>query len=167
MFRFRKLKEEESRRKEVLGQAKQSEQSSTESSVLDGAQNSGSTSEDSKDEQVYLTFFNIYRIFWCMVYFISSLFLTVTNIMQESHENGSIVANSNGGLDPSRNERTLNGTSEKACPSFCDFSFFVPFCDQQVKIFVNMLYGFQEAVSKPTSPDATKLTDQENGNDVV
>jgi hypothetical protein len=32
---------------------------------------------------------------------------------------------------------------------------------------INMLYGFQEAVSKPTSPDATKLTDQENGNDVV
>lgn len=52
VFRFRKLKEEESRRKEVPGQAKQSEQSSTESNVLDGAQNSGSSSGDNKDEQV-------------------------------------------------------------------------------------------------------------------
>ncbi|KAK8443690.1 hypothetical protein SEVIR_9G014300v4 [Setaria viridis] len=110
--RFRKLKEEESRRKEVLGQAKQSEQSSTESNVLDGAQNSGSSSGDNKDEQ-------------------------------ESHENGSIVANSNGGLDHSRNERTLNGTSEKEA------------------------VDGHSSVSKPTSPDAPKLMDQENGNDVV
>ncbi|RCV39971.1 hypothetical protein SETIT_9G014200v2 [Setaria italica] len=110
--RFRKLKEEESRRKEVPGQAKQSEQSSTESNVLDGAQNSGSSSGDNKDEQ-------------------------------ESHENGSIVANSNGGLDHSRNERTLNGTSEKEA------------------------VDGHSSVSKPTSPDAPKLMDQENGNDVV
>jgi YidC/Oxa1 family membrane protein insertase len=96
--------------------------------------------------------------------------LTVINIVQESHENGSIMTNSNGGLDPSRNERILNGTSEKACPSFCDFFLFLygnlkhPSTGLKV---INMLYGFQEAVSKPTSPDATKLTDQENGNDVV
>jgi hypothetical protein len=72
MFRFRKLKEEESRRKEVLGQANQSEQSSTESSVLDGAQNSGSTSEDNKDEQVYLIFFLTF-IRYFGVWFISSV----------------------------------------------------------------------------------------------
>ncbi|CAL4920081.1 unnamed protein product [Urochloa decumbens] len=110
--RFRKLKEEESRRKEVLGQAKQSGQSSTESSVLDGAQNSVASSGDSKDEQ-------------------------------ESHENGSILANSNGGLDHSRNERSLNGTSEKEAADG------------------------HSSVSKPSSPDAPKLTDQENGNDAV
>lgn len=55
MSRFRKLKEqEESRRKEVLGQAKQSEQTSSESSVLDGAQNSGASSGDNQDEQVHV-----------------------------------------------------------------------------------------------------------------
>uniref|UniRef100_A0A804M777 Membrane insertase YidC/Oxa/ALB C-terminal domain-containing protein n=1 Tax=Zea mays TaxID=4577 RepID=A0A804M777_MAIZE len=50
--RFRKLKEEESRRKEVLGQAEQSEQSSFESSVVDGAQISDASSGDKNDEQV-------------------------------------------------------------------------------------------------------------------
>ncbi|KAF8708764.1 hypothetical protein HU200_030151 [Digitaria exilis] len=111
--RFRKLKEqEESRRKEVLGQGKQSEQTSSESSILDGAQNSGASSGDNQDEQ-------------------------------ESRENGSIVANGNGGLDHSRNERTLNGTAEKEAAD--DHS----------------------SVSKPASPDAPKLTDQENGNDAV
>jgi len=51
MFRFRKLKEEEeSRRKEVLGQARESEQSSTESRVLDGAQNLDVSSGNNNDE---------------------------------------------------------------------------------------------------------------------
>lgn len=56
MFRFRKLKEEESRRKEVLGQAKQSEESSSESSVIDGTQNSDVSSGDKKDQQVQSNF---------------------------------------------------------------------------------------------------------------
>ncbi|XP_039825401.1 ALBINO3-like protein 1, chloroplastic isoform X2 [Panicum virgatum] len=50
--RFRKLKEEEeSRRKEVLGQARESEQSSIESRVLDGAQNLDVSSGNNKDRQ--------------------------------------------------------------------------------------------------------------------
>lgn len=53
MFRFRKLKEEESRRKGVLEHAKQSEQSSAESSVLDGAQNIDASSGDNKYEEVH------------------------------------------------------------------------------------------------------------------
>jgi len=56
MFRFRKLKEEESRRKEVLGQAIESEQPSTESRVLDGAQNLDASSGNNKDEQVQFFF---------------------------------------------------------------------------------------------------------------
>ncbi|KAL5684337.1 hypothetical protein ACJX0J_010722, partial [Zea mays] len=80
--RFRKLKEEESRRKEVLGQAEQSEQSSFESSVVDGAQISDASSGDKNDEQ-------------------------------EPHEIGPIVANSNGGVNHSRNEKTENFSSEK------------------------------------------------------
>ncbi|OEL31602.1 ALBINO3-like protein 1, chloroplastic [Dichanthelium oligosanthes] len=88
--RFRKLKEEESRRKEVLGPAKQSEQSSTESSVLDGAQNSDASSGDNKDEQ-------------------------------ESHENGSVVANNNGGLNHSRNEKeAADGHSSVSKPASPD-----------------------------------------------
>ncbi|GJM97229.1 hypothetical protein PR202_ga14139 [Eleusine coracana subsp. coracana] len=80
--RFRKLKEEESRRKALEGQADQSEQPSPDSSALDGKQNSDVSAGDNEDEQEFL-------------------------------ENGSIVSNSNGGLDHSRNERTLNGTAEK------------------------------------------------------
>uniref|UniRef100_A0A804P651 Membrane insertase YidC/Oxa/ALB C-terminal domain-containing protein n=1 Tax=Zea mays TaxID=4577 RepID=A0A804P651_MAIZE len=49
--RFRKLKEEESMRKEVMGQGKQSEQSSSESRVTDGTQNSDVSSGDQKDQQ--------------------------------------------------------------------------------------------------------------------
>ncbi|XP_062212997.1 ALBINO3-like protein 1, chloroplastic [Phragmites australis] len=105
--RFRKLKEEESRRKELLGQAKQSAQSSTESSALDGRQNSDASAGSNKDEQ-------------------------------ESHENGSIIANSNGGRNHSRNQRTVNGTTEKEAADGCS------------------------SVSKPASPDV-----QENGNDAV
>ena len=68
MFRFRKLKEEEeSRRKEVLGQARESEQSSTESRVLDGAQNLDVSSGNNKDEQVQ--FFFLLLVIW----FISAL----------------------------------------------------------------------------------------------
>lgn len=65
MFRFRKLKEEESRRKEVLGQAKQSEQSSSESSFLDETQNSDASSGDKKDQQVV-------SIFVTFIWFISA-----------------------------------------------------------------------------------------------
>jgi hypothetical protein len=75
MFRFRKLKEEESRRKEVLGQATQSEQSSTESRVLDGAQNLDASSGDNKDEQV-----QVCLVAWYMVYSSSRSPLTVDNI---------------------------------------------------------------------------------------
>ncbi|XP_008664867.1 ALBINO3-like protein 1, chloroplastic isoform X3 [Zea mays] len=110
--RFRKLKEEESRRKEVLGQAEQSEQSSFESSVVDGAQISDASSGDKNDEQ-------------------------------EPHEIGPIVANSNGGVNHSRNEKTENFSSEKEAAD--DHS----------------------SVSKPMLPDAHKLTDQDNGNDAV
>ncbi|XP_066364683.1 ALBINO3-like protein 1, chloroplastic [Miscanthus floridulus] len=110
--RFRKLKEEESRRKEVLGQAKQSEQSSSESSFLDETQNSDASSGDKKDQQ-------------------------------ESHENGPIVTNSNGGVNHSRNEKAQHLSSEKEAAD--DHS----------------------SVSKPVSPDAHKLTDRENGNDAV
>ena len=67
MFRFRKLKEEESRRKEVLGQAIESEQPSTESRVLDGAQNLDASSGNNKDEQVQ--FFFLLLVIW----FISEL----------------------------------------------------------------------------------------------
>ncbi|PWZ19864.1 ALBINO3-like protein 1, chloroplastic [Zea mays] len=49
--RFRKLKEEESMRKEVMGQGKQSEQLSSESRVADGTQNSDVSSGDQKDQQ--------------------------------------------------------------------------------------------------------------------
>jgi len=67
MFRFRKLKEEEeSRRKEVLGQARESEQSSTESRVLDGAQNLDVSSGNNKDEHVQ---FFLLLVIW----FISAL----------------------------------------------------------------------------------------------
>ena len=67
MFRFRKLKEEEeSRRKEVLGQAIESEQPSTESRVLDGAQNLDVSSGNNKDEQVQ---FFLLLVIW----FISAL----------------------------------------------------------------------------------------------
>jgi len=110
--RFRKLKEEESRRKEVLGQAIESEQPSTESRVLDGAQNLDVSSGNNKDEQ-------------------------------EPHENGSVIANNNGGLNHSRNERILNGNSDKEAPDS------------------------HSSVSKPASSDSHKLTDQENGNDAV
>ncbi|XP_066366139.1 ALBINO3-like protein 1, chloroplastic isoform X2 [Miscanthus floridulus] len=110
--RFRKLKEEESRRTEVLGQAKQSEQSSSESSFLDETQNSDASSGDKKNQQ-------------------------------ESHENGPIVTNSNGGVNHSRNEKAQNLSSEKEAAD--DHS----------------------SVSKPVSPDAHKLTDRENGNDAV
>ncbi|WVZ61260.1 hypothetical protein U9M48_011163 [Paspalum notatum var. saurae] len=105
--RFRKLKEEESRRKELVGQSKQSELSSTVSSVLDGTQNSDASLGDNKDEQ-------------------------------ESHENGSVVTNSNGGINHSRNERPLNGTSEKEAAEG------------------------HSSVSKPAAPDGPKSTDQEN-----
>ena len=68
MFRFRKLKEEEeSRRKEVLGQAIESEQPSTESRVLDGAQNLDVSSGNNKDEQVQFFFFLL------VIWFISEL----------------------------------------------------------------------------------------------
>jgi len=111
--RFRKLKEEEeSRRKEVLGQARKSEQSSTESRVLDGAQNLDVSSGNNKDEQ-------------------------------EPHEHGSVIANNNGGLNHSRNERILNGNSDKEAPDS------------------------HSSVSKPASSDSHKLTDQENENDAV
>ena len=66
MFRFRKLKEEESRRKEVLGQAIESEQPSTESRVLDGAQNLDVSSGNNKDEHVQ---FLLLLVIW----FISAL----------------------------------------------------------------------------------------------
>ena len=66
MFRFRKLKEEESRRKEVLGQAIESEQPSTESRVLDGAQNLDASSGNNKDEQVQF-------FFLLVIWFISEL----------------------------------------------------------------------------------------------
>ncbi|TVU44095.1 hypothetical protein EJB05_03527, partial [Eragrostis curvula] len=49
--RFRKLKEEESRRNALEGQADQSEQSSTESSALGRTQNSDSSGRDNEDEQ--------------------------------------------------------------------------------------------------------------------
>ncbi|KAL6636530.1 hypothetical protein ACP70R_024102 [Stipagrostis hirtigluma subsp. patula] len=110
--RFRKLKEEESRRKELVRQAKQSEQSSTESRFLDGEQNSNASTTESKDEQ-------------------------------ESHENGSIMANSNGGLNHGRNERVLNGNAEKEAADG------------------------HSSVSRPVSTDTHKSTDQENGNDAV
>ncbi|KAL6638695.1 hypothetical protein ACP70R_023806 [Stipagrostis hirtigluma subsp. patula] len=110
--RFRKLKEEESRRKELVRQAKQSEQSSTESRFLDGEQNSNASTAESKDEQ-------------------------------ESHENGSIMANSNGGLNHGRNERALNGNAEKEAADG------------------------HSSVSRPVSTDTHKSTDQENGNDAV
>jgi len=68
MFRFRKLKEEEeSRRKEVLGQARESEQSSTESRVLDGAQNLDVSSGNNKDRQVPCFFLLL------VIWFISAL----------------------------------------------------------------------------------------------
>jgi len=87
--RFRKLKEEEeSRRKEVLGQARKSEQSSTESRVLDGAQNLDVSSGNNKDGQ-------------------------------EPHENGSVEANNNGGLDHSRNEAP-DGNSSVSKPVSSD-----------------------------------------------
>jgi hypothetical protein len=65
VFRFRKLKEEESRRKEVLGQAKQSEQSSSESSFLDETQNPDASSGDKKYQQVV-------SIFVTFIWFISA-----------------------------------------------------------------------------------------------
>ena len=102
MFRFRKLKEEEeSRRKEVLGQARESEQSSTESRVLDGAQNLDVSSGNNKDGQVQGFFF----VACYMVYFSTtrSRLIADNSIKQEPHENGSVVANNNGGLDHSRN----------------------------------------------------------------
>ena len=74
MFRFRKLKEEESRRKEVLGQAIESEQPSTESRVLDGAQNLDVSSGNNKDEQVQFFFVACY-----MVYFSTRSPLTIDN----------------------------------------------------------------------------------------
>ena len=76
MFRFRKLKEEESRRKEVLGQAIESEQPSTESRVLDGPQNLDVSSGNNKDEQVQFFFFVVACY---MVYFRTRSPLTVDN----------------------------------------------------------------------------------------
>ncbi|KAK3148783.1 hypothetical protein QOZ80_3AG0208620 [Eleusine coracana subsp. coracana] len=110
--RFRKLKEEESRRKALEGQADQSEQPSPDSSALDGKQNSDVSAGDNEDEQEFL-------------------------------ENGSIVSNSNGGLDHSRNERTLNGTAEKEAADG------------------------HSSVSKSGTTDTHKSTQQENGNDAV
>lgn len=51
-------------RKEVMGQGKQSEQSSSESRVADGTQNSDVSSGDQKDQQV-----RAYFVAWYMVLF--------------------------------------------------------------------------------------------------
>jgi hypothetical protein len=50
-FRFRKLKEEESRRKVFLEKAEQTEQAGTQAGIVDGKQNSDA-SGDNIDEQV-------------------------------------------------------------------------------------------------------------------
>lgn len=51
-------------RKEVMGQGKQSEQSSSESRVADGTQNFDASSGDQKDQQV-----RVYFVAWYMVLF--------------------------------------------------------------------------------------------------
>ena len=52
-FRFKKLMEEESRRKQLLEQPKQTEEASIESEGVDGKQNfDGSAAADSKQEEV-------------------------------------------------------------------------------------------------------------------
>lgn len=103
-------------------------------------------------------------------------------IKQEPHEIGPIVANSNGGVNHSRNEKTENLSSEKVCCCFLNMSFQYEIANKKVvkgihrktKVFTySVVYEFQEAaddhssVSKPMLPDAHKLTDQDNGNDAV
>lgn len=115
-FRFRKLKEEESRRNRLLEQAKQAEQAGTESGALDGKQDSGVSAGDSKEEQ-------------------------------ESNENEPIIANSNGGLSNSTNERTPNrNTKEETIQEAADS---------------------HSSVSNPASPDDHKSRDHEDGKDAA
>uniref|UniRef100_A0A453MH15 Membrane insertase YidC/Oxa/ALB C-terminal domain-containing protein n=1 Tax=Aegilops tauschii subsp. strangulata TaxID=200361 RepID=A0A453MH15_AEGTS len=52
--RFKKLMEEESRRKQLVEQAKQTEEASVDSFAIDGKQDFDSSAPDTKDEQVRL-----------------------------------------------------------------------------------------------------------------
>ena len=52
--RFKKLMEEESRRKQLLEQAKQIEEASSDSVAIEGKQNFDSSAPDTQDEQVSL-----------------------------------------------------------------------------------------------------------------
>lgn len=52
--RFKKLMEEESRRKQLVEQAKQTEEASIDSFAIDGKQNFDGLAPDAKDEQVRL-----------------------------------------------------------------------------------------------------------------
>ncbi|XP_044365635.1 inner membrane protein PPF-1, chloroplastic isoform X2 [Triticum aestivum] len=81
--RFKKLMEEESRRKQLLEQAKQIEEASIDSVAIDGKQNFDSSAPDTQDEQ------------------------------EESHENEPISASSNAGLSHDTHEATPNRNTEE------------------------------------------------------
>ncbi|XP_020199568.3 inner membrane protein PPF-1, chloroplastic [Aegilops tauschii subsp. strangulata] len=81
--RFKKLMEEESRRKQLVEQAKQTEEASVDSFAIDGKQDFDSSAPDTKDEQ------------------------------EESHENEPISASSNGGLSHDTHEATPNRNTEE------------------------------------------------------
>ncbi|VAI40093.1 unnamed protein product [Triticum turgidum subsp. durum] len=81
--RFKKLMEEESRRKQLVEQAKQTDEASTDSFAIDGKQNFDSSAPDTKDEQ------------------------------EESHENEPISASSNGGLSHDTHEATPKRNMEE------------------------------------------------------
>ncbi|KAM3280116.1 hypothetical protein ACQJBY_047106 [Aegilops geniculata] len=81
--RFKKLMEEESRRKQLLEQAKQTEEASIDSFAIDGKQNLDSSAPDTKEEQ------------------------------EESLENEPISASSNGGLSHGTHEATPNTNTEE------------------------------------------------------